>query len=205
MQKMIISMLEFLMDDMFCGVHRTHFPTNHRLPYKKKIYPSPCRPFPIFLWGWVYKRAYQRQHNTADHVVSINYPNFANWVLLIYPKELEKKQKQKQLSRHHSLTFTLNLTPIVKFLPDNKKRQTTSILPLCNHYATVPNIELYFITDILHSSLQCVYRLFAMSPYSEYYYIQSRIHKDLSHPSLSKNGWEDSNTFLERILSIAYR
>jgi len=40
------------------------------------------------------------------------------------------KTKQKQLPLPHFLTFALNLTPMVNFLPDYMIKETTSIFPL---------------------------------------------------------------------------
>ena len=50
------------------------FSTNHRHTYGNLPCPSPCRYFPILLWGWVYaKTYYQRQKNTAAKAFNLTF------------------------------------------------------------------------------------------------------------------------------------
>jgi hypothetical protein len=48
-----------------------------------------------------------------DDVLSVNNQSFANGIPLIYLKEFELKEKQKQLSLPHFLTFTSYLTQML--------------------------------------------------------------------------------------------
>ena len=54
-----------------------------------------------------------------NDVLLINNENFAVWISLIYPKELELKERkqQKQLPLPHFVTHTSRLTPMDNFLP----------------------------------------------------------------------------------------
>jgi hypothetical protein len=58
-----ISMLLFLIENIFLRVWMAHFTTNHRDPHGNKMYCSHCCPFPLFLWSWIYTKTYQRQMN----------------------------------------------------------------------------------------------------------------------------------------------
>jgi len=64
----------------------------------------------------------------VDGALSIDNPHFASWISLIFSKELEIKETQKQLPLSPFLTFFSNLT-IAIFLPYSMTKETTSSLP----------------------------------------------------------------------------
>ena len=55
-------------------------------------------------------KAFNLTFRFTDDVLSIHRSNLANWIPLIYPKDLEIKETAKTSSSVHFLTFTSNLT-----------------------------------------------------------------------------------------------
>jgi len=85
----VIIMLEILIDNIFVQIGRTHCSTNHRHPIGNKMCPSPCRSLSLLLGGRVYAKNLSKTSlyvtsGYIDDVLSINNPNFAEWIPLIY-------------------------------------------------------------------------------------------------------------------------
>ena len=107
-----------------------------------------------------------------DDVLSINIPNFDNWIPLIYHKELEKRKEQKQLPLPHFLTFTSNLTPRVNFLPDFMTKETSICLlgiiinfpHICRNIPIAPAYRDYIPQLKLYARVCCLYSGF-LRPY----------------------------------------
>ena len=71
-------------------------------------------------------RAFNFTYRYIDDILSINNSRFAEFLPLIYPPELEIKEKK--LCPHHFWTYTSNLTTVVNSVLKFMISETTSIL-----------------------------------------------------------------------------
>ena len=122
----VISMLEFLIDQVFVEFEGHIFSTNHRHPHGNKLCPSPYWSFPILLWARVYAKTYRKQKifNFAlwyiGDVRSINNPNFTTWTPLTYHQRTWDKENNRNIvlcfiSWHLPLIWQQGSTTRLKF------------------------------------------------------------------------------------------
>jgi hypothetical protein len=130
------------------------FSTNHRHTYGNLPCHSPCRYFPILLWGWVYaKTYYQRQKNTEAKAFNLTFRGRRGRDCLVDIINIMCKKKKTiiwlfQLPGWCWTRGKLSQFLFTFFLNDLEDFFNTQIIFLCN-YVTV--------TCILYTSFFLLY------------------------------------------------
>ena len=139
-EEQVISILEFLIDNIFVSYGGTLFQQVVGIPMGTN-----CAPLLADLFLYSYEseflqklvkdkkihetRAFNFTYRYIDDVVSINNSRFTEFLPLIYPPELWKlKRPQIQLRPHHFWTYSSNLTTVVNSVLKFMINGTTSIL-----------------------------------------------------------------------------
>ena len=134
-EEQVISMLEFLIDNIFVSFGGTLFQQVVGIPMGTNCAPLLAE---LFLYSYESKflqklvkdkkiheaRAFNFTYRYIDDVLSINNSRFAEFLPLIYPPELEVKE----LRPHHFWTYTSNLTTVINSVLKFMISGTTSIL-----------------------------------------------------------------------------
>ena len=137
-EEQVISMLEFLIDNICDSFGGTLFPQVVGIPMGTN-----CAPLLADLFLYSYEseflqklvkdkkiheaRAFNFTYRYIDDVLSINNSRFAEFLPLIYPPELEVKETQIQVRPYHFWTYTSNLTTVVNSVLKCMINGTTSI------------------------------------------------------------------------------
>ena len=135
----MISMLEFLIDNIFVSFGGTLFQQVVGLPMGTN-----CAPLLADLFLYSYEseflqklvkdkkiheaRAFNFTYRYIDYVLSINNSRFAEFLPLIYLQSWKLKRPPIQLRPHHFWTCTSNLTTVVNSVLKFMINGTTSIL-----------------------------------------------------------------------------
>ena len=116
----IINMLEFLVGTIFVVIGGKGFPTDSRLSNGNRLYPSPSRHISVlkrsgihtvFALNWKKKLAYQFNftYRYIDDALSINNPDFENYLGQMYPAELEIKDTTESNTSASYLDLLLSI------------------------------------------------------------------------------------------------
>ena len=138
-EEQVISMLEFLIDNIFVSFGGTLFQQVVGIPMGTN-----CAPLLADLFLYSYEseflqklvkdkkiheaRAFNFTYRYIDDVLSINNSRFAEFLPLIYPPELEVKETTDTASSASFWTYTSNLTTVVNSVLKFMISGTTSIL-----------------------------------------------------------------------------
>ena len=159
-EEQVISMLEFLIDNIFVSFGGTPFQQVVGIPMGTN-----CAPLLADLFLYSYEseflqklvkdkkiheaRAFNFTYRYIDDVLSINNSRFAEFLPLIYPPELEVKETPIQLRSHHFWTYTSNLTTVVnsvlKFMisGDDFNFKIINFLNMWSHIPASPAYGVY--------------------------------------------------------------
>ena len=137
-EEQVINMLEFLIDNIFVEFEGRLFQQIVGIPMRTNYAPLLAD---LFLFSYESEfletlvknkkikeaRSFNFTFRYIDNVLSINNPNFSDWVPLIYSPELEQ---QTRFPPPHVKTYTSNLTYTVISVPESMTNETIFIVKL---------------------------------------------------------------------------
>jgi hypothetical protein len=155
----VISMLEFLIDSISVEFGGHIFQQIIGISMGTNWSPLLDDLFPYSFSCWIYAKTFQRQKTTEakafnitfryiDDDQPINNPHVANWIPLIYHKNLEIKETAETASSVLFLDMYLDFDTIFNFLADFMTKETSVLLfisfpPLDSNIPTAPAYGVY--------------------------------------------------------------